>query len=245
MPLTAAADRSVAFNTTNQKSRQPLLANQRPFQGSVVGWSVSGFIRALIAGDIFAGFNEKTVDVQDVSATDGVLLVNIDRGIMTVLLPLAGVTRAHVGGRANVYATADDTFTFAATGNTWVGTVIGIDSANVAVVQSIPHHLVAPGAGALGFRDLTDANVTLTTADLDKVLRMNNTAARTVNLPPAASCGGRFVTLVKDGAAAFAITLDADGAETIDGATTLATVGTANRDRLTIVSDGTRWTRVA
>ena len=100
-----------------------------------------------------------------------------------------------------------------------------------AVVQSIPHHLVAPGPGALGFRDLADANVTLTTADLDKVLRMNNTAARTVNLPPAASCGGRFVTLVKDGTAAFAITLDADGAETIDGATTLATVSTANRDR--------------
>ena len=45
------------------------------------------------------------------------------------------------------------------------------------------------------------------------------------------------------GAAAFAITIQGNAAELIDGSNTLATA--AARDRVTLQSDGTGWTRVA
>ena len=131
----------------------------------------------------------------------------------------------------------------AVAGNTWIGNVIGVWATNVAVVQLIPHHFLAPSIGSLGIRDLADANVTLTVADLNKTIRQVNTAARTITLPAAATCAGMFVTIVKNGAAAFAITIQGNAAELIDGSNTLATA--AARDRVTLQSDGTGWTRVA
>jgi hypothetical protein len=243
MSLTAAADRSVAPNTQSTKSRQPLLASARPFQGSIMGITATGYLRPLTAGDVLLAVAERTLDLVDVIATDGGQAVNVDRGIQTIIVPLTGVARADVGKRRLVYASDDGTFAFTPAGNTLIGAVIGVWDTNQAIVQMIPHHFVPPAIGALGLRDLGDVDVTLTTADLDKILRQANTAARTLTLPAAADCAGRFLTVVKNSAAAFAITLDGAGAETIDGAATLATA--AARDRVTIYSDGTAWTRVA
>lgn len=244
MPLTAAQDRQVQPNTNSTKSRQPLLASARPFQGSGLGVTIAGFLRALVAGDVFFGFAERTTDLEDVSATDGGCSAQVDRGIQTAVVPLTGVVRADVGKRRAVFMSDDATFSFTPAGNTFVGYVIGVWQTNWAVIQSIPHHFITPGIGALGLRDLADTDITLTTADLDKILRQANTAARIVNLPPAADCAGHFVTVVKNGVAAFAVTFDAYSGELIDGATTLALTASAARDRMTIYSDGTAWTRV-
>ena len=243
MPLSAAADRAIANNTQSTKSRQPLAANVRPFQGSIMGSTVTGFLRTLTGGDLFFGVAERTADLDDVSTVDAGLNWNIDRGIQTGVVPLTGVVRADVGKNRNVYASDDGTFTFTPTGNTWIGNVVGIAGTNLAVVQMIPHHFLPPAPGSLGLRDLADAAVTLTVADLNKIIRQANTVARAVTLPPAADCGGQFVTIVKNSAAAAAITITGNGAELIDGSNTLATA--AARDRITLVSDGTGWTRVA
>ena len=245
MPLTAPQDRQVQPNTNATKSRQPLAASARPFQGSVLGVKTDGYIRTLTAGDVLIGIAERTTDTDDVSATDGVCSTNIDRGVQTIVVPLTGVVRADVGKRRAVYASDDGTFAFTPAGNTFLGYVVGVWATNYAVVQMIAHHFIAPAPGACGLRDLTDADATLTTADLDKVIRQVNTAARVITLPPAADCAGHFLTVVKNGVAAFSVTLDANAAETIDGATTLVLTATAARDRATIYCDGTTWTKVA
>ena len=246
MALSTSADRAIANNTSNSKSRQPVAASLRPFHGSFLGSKTDGMLRPLTAGDLFFGVSERTADTQDVSAVDGGLQIQVDRGIATALVPLTGVARSDVGANRNVYASDDGTFSMTAVaGNTWIGNVIGVYATNIAVVQLIPHHFLAPSIGSLGIRDLADANVTLTVADLNKTLRQVNTAARTITLPPAATCAGMFVTIVKNSVATFAVTAQGNAAENIDGANTLAMTATAARDRMTLQSDGTGWTRVA
>lgn len=245
MALTAPADRSVSSLTQSTKSRQPLATSAKPFQGSIMGITTTGTLRPLTAGDVLFAVSERNLDAADVVASDGGQYHTVDRGILGVILPLTGVAQADVGKRRQVYASDDGTFTFTPAGNTLIGPVVGVWGTNQAVVQLIPHHFVSPGPGALGLRDLTDVDATLTTADLDKIIRQNNTAARVITLPPAADCAGRFITVVKNGTAAFSITIDANAAEQIDGATTLVLTATAARDRATIYSDGTAWTKVA
>lgn len=66
--------------------------------------------------------------------------------------------------------------------------------------------------------------------------------AITVTLPAVADAdptAGRVVTVKKTDASGNAVTLDADGSETIDGATTKAL--SSQYDSVTIVSDGTSW----
>lgn len=63
------------------------------------------------------------------------------------------------------------------------------------------------------------AAFTLTAAD-DLILADATAGAFTLTLPPAASVAGREFTVKKTDASANAVTLDGDGAETIDGAAT-------------------------
>ncbi len=75
----------------------------------------------------------------------------------------------------------------------------------------------------------------------DNVLLCDATnAGITVNLPAAAGADGRMFTFVKVDSSINAITLDGDGAETINGAATDATMD-AQYDSMTIVCDGTEW----
>jgi hypothetical protein len=64
-------------------------------------------------------------------------------------------------------------------------------------------------------------------------------AAFDVDLPSAAVWDGRILTIKKVDASANAVTVDADGAETIDGAGTYPL--TAQWQSITIQSDGTNW----
>ncbi len=75
----------------------------------------------------------------------------------------------------------------------------------------------------------------------DNVLLCDATnAGITVNLPAASGADGRMFTFVKVDSSINAITLDGDGAETINGAATNATMD-AQYDSMTIVCDGTEW----
>lgn len=63
--------------------------------------------------------------------------------------------------------------------------------------------------------------------------------AVTVNLPPAAGNSGRVLIVKKIDASGNAVTLDGDGAETIDGAATQAT--STQWNAFTVQCDGTGW----
>jgi hypothetical protein len=63
--------------------------------------------------------------------------------------------------------------------------------------------------------------------------------AVTVTLPPVGESIGALIVVKKSDASANAVTVDANGSETIDGATTVAL--TAQYDAVTVVSNGVEW----
>lgn len=84
----------------------------------------------------------------------------------------------------------------------------------------------------------TATGTTDTLLATDYVVIYTNTSAKTVNLPAAATTQPGRAYIVINGAAG-AITVDASGSETINGATTLAVTATTGRAHL--ISDGTQW----
>jgi len=65
------------------------------------------------------------------------------------------------------------------------------------------------------------------------------TAARTVTLPTAADNTDRIITIKKTDSGAFTLTVDGEGAETIDGAATMLL--SSQYDSITVQSNGTNW----
>lgn len=92
----------------------------------------------------------------------------------------------------------------------------------------------------------TAAALTLTVADMGSTIYGDTQAgAFSITLPAAAICKGRGrLTFVRAGTGTNALTIDGDGSENVDGATTSATMDAA-RDTLTIESNGSAWFVVA
>jgi hypothetical protein len=81
---------------------------------------------------------------------------------------------------------------------------------------------------------------TYTAGDTEEIVLADATAgAFTVTLPTAASKSGFIYTVKKTDSSAAAVTIDGDGAETIDGD---ASVDLASQDKvISVVSDGSNW----
>lgn len=93
---------------------------------------------------------------------------------------------------------------------------------------------------AVRFMAATGAQ-TITIFDLNKTIFVPNTAALTLTLPAVANTTpGDRLTFVKTSADAYAVTLDGNSSETIDGSTTLATMDAAY-DTAILVSTGSEW----
>jgi formylmethanofuran dehydrogenase subunit E-like metal-binding protein len=158
-----------------------------------------------------------------------------------IVLAVSGVTATDIG--ASVFASDDATLTFSGVGNTLIGRVIGIDGTKAIVMCD-----TEPAAGIGSRGTVTKAAtgaITLTPNDCDKIILLPSTGAQAITLPAAADCAGRYLSFKKTTADAVAATLTRAGSDTIDGATTVATIDAAN-DTITIVSDGgTAWYIVA
>ena len=104
---------------------------------------------------------------------------------------------------------------------------------------------VAGSVGATGAVDAKTAAYTITTGDATKTIAVDATSgALTVTLPAAASATNGFeVTVKKTDSSVNAVTIDGNGAETIDGATTL--VLSNQYDSATLRCDGSNWFVVA
>ncbi len=112
--------------TTSKILKYPVFNNTTIYRGSVVGQeSVTGNVRALVAGDIFVG-------IAVTSVTGGNIEVEIDE---SYLLEVAGVLPTTALSTA-VYASSDNDFTLTVGTNTRIGQVVKIDGVNAIVDTS-------------------------------------------------------------------------------------------------------------
>jgi hypothetical protein len=105
------------------------------------------------------------------------------------------------------------------------------------------------GSTAVLFDDMVTQVVSITSADSPYAARDDDHTifvdtsggAVTVTLTPAAAITGREYIIKKTTGDANAITIDPNGAETIDGAATHVFGGAVAMDSRTVQSDGTSW----
>jgi hypothetical protein len=236
--LTVEVERGV---TGGMFRRLPSEISANPFAGSLLSYAADGQVHELVAGEPYAGVCRSTIPTANAAAADGASYIEAVCGIHILEAVISGVGQDDAALRRKVYASDDATLTFTAKENTYIGEVIGVDGTK-AIILARTADVQPAGFGSSGVVTLTDAGVTLTTNHLDKVLLITPTTGRTLVLPPAADCAGRFLTLKV--LAAFAVTLDGNASENIDGATTFAACDAA-QDTVTIYCDGAAWHIVA
>lgn len=216
----------------------PVQASANPFQGSLLSLPATGYAHELVAGEPFAGICIEQIATANVASADGGRTVNAISGEFLFEMALTGVAQDDVAHRRPVYASDDNALTFTPTGNTFIGVVVGVSATNVAIIHGKTNRCCP--IAQRGTRSLAaTGNVTLTTADLDKVILLPSTGAQTVTLPASADCAGRSITFKKTTADAVAATIT-PASGTIDGAANHAAIDAAN-DTITAYCDGTNW----
>lgn len=131
---TLAVDKARTFEIGDLNDYD-IIALDDIYEGAAVGMNASGFVRPLIAGDIFKGFAMKHAcnSAAAVGAgAEGANRVQV-RTNGVVELTVTGVAVTDVG--KDVYASDDDTFTLTATGNTLIGKVYRYVGTNTCLVQ--------------------------------------------------------------------------------------------------------------
>ncbi len=237
--MALSSNRELKFYTSQELVDIPVDDNVTIYKGALVGRNRStGYARALTAGDEFLGVAYKAADNTVTGHTAGGINVRLHQSI-DIVHTLTSVANADIG--KDVYASADDTLTLTPTDNSRIGRVVVVEATNTARVRCQP---VAATEGVFDNQPvvaLSDANATLTLDHMNRVLLIANTAARTLTLPAVATVrAGATIRVVKTSSDAFAVTLDGDGAETIDGGATLATID-AQYDVATLLCTGTEW----
>ncbi len=209
------------------------------YKGALVGRNrATGYARGLVAGDEFLGVAYEKADNTISGHSAGGVLVKLHQAI-DVVHALAGVAAGDVG--KDVYASADDALTLTPTGNSRVGRVVAVESSGVARVRCQPVLSATGVAENWPLIQLSDASQTLSLDHMNRTLLIANTAARTLTLPAAATVrAGGWFRLVKTSSDAFAVTIDPNASETIDGSATLGTLDAAN-DTALVLCTGSAW----
>jgi hypothetical protein len=237
--MALTADRNLDFFTSQELIDLPVDDNVKIYKGALVGRNrATGYARALTAGDEFLGVAYRQADNTAAGHAAGGITVRLHQAV-DIVHALSGVVNGDIG--KDVYASADDTLTLSPAGNSRVGRIVAVEAANVARVRCEP---IAGLGGVLEngpVVSLADASATLTLDHMNRTLLMANTDARTLTLPPAATVrAGGWMRVIKTSAAAFAVTLDGNAAETINGAATFAGVD-ARYDGVLLVCTGSEW----
>lgn len=237
--MALTADRNLDYFASQESAEYGVDDDVIIYKGALVGRNRStGYARALAAGDEFLGVADRRADNTAPGHAAGGVRVKVQQNI-DIAHPLAGVSLGDVG--KEVFASDDSTLTLTPTGHSRVGRIVGVDAPNVARVRCQPVTVVSGVFGNEPIITLADATQTLTLDHVNRVLLMANTAARTLTLPPVAGVrAGGWIRVIKTNSAAFAITLDGNGAELIDGAATLGTID-AQYDCALLLCTGTEW----
>lgn len=108
----------------------PVKASTTIYEGAAVGEN-GGYMRGLVAGDVFVGFASGKADNSAV-ATDGAINVRVlNKGRKQITL--TGVAVTDIG--AKVYADADDSFTLTSSGASVCGHVTRYVAANTCIIE--------------------------------------------------------------------------------------------------------------
>ena len=243
--MALTANRDVDRYVDQELRALPVKASTQIYKGGLIGLS-GGYGRGLVAGDPFVGVAYEGVD--NSTGSDGDKMVRVCT-LGEFEHALTSASRAN--NKSAVYASDDETLTLTASGNSFVGHQVDVPAANKIVlrIQATP----TPLAGGTMTGELISAgikhkvttkasatNVTIAASDLGGLIYVTGTTASNLNLPAAATAGaGAWCSFVKTGASG-ALTIEPDGAETIDGAANNAEMDAAY-DTITIVCDGTGW----
>jgi hypothetical protein len=223
--------------TGGEFRRLPSEISANPFQGSLLSYAADGYVHELVAGEPFAGICRQQIQTPEIATADGSRAIEATAGTFTITATLSGVAQDDVLHGRRVFASDDATITFTPTGNTLIGRITGLEGSKAIITcQTLDHQAVAPCSAGTVAKAATGA-LTITTADLNKLIKLPSTGAQAVTLPAAADCAGQFLTFKKTTADAVAATLTAAGSDTIDGASTVATIDAA-QDTITLTSDG-------
>lgn len=116
--MALTANREVDHYIDQELRSFQVAASKHIYKGAIVGLAATGYAQPLIAGDPFVGVAYEEID--NSTGADGAVSVRVytlgDFGHA-----LTGATIAHVG--RPVFASGDDTLTFTASGNSYVGLV--------------------------------------------------------------------------------------------------------------------------
>lgn len=237
--MALTANRELSFFTTDELIDIAVDDDVNIFKGAFVGRNrTTGYARPLAAGDEFLGVAYRQADNTVAGHSAGGINVRLHQSI-DVVHTLTSVANADIG--KDVYASDDGTLTLTPTGNSRIGRVVHVESSNTARVRLQPITWLDGVLDNLPIRTLSDADATLTLDYVNRTLLIGNSAARTLTLPAVATVrAGGWIRVVKTSAAAFAVTLDGNASETIDGATTLATID-AQFDAALLLCTGSEW----
>lgn len=205
-------------------------------------WAVANAIKATFDGTAFTlniatanGLLVGGVVVPTISSSSVLTSKTISGG--TVSGTIAG-TATFSGG---VTLTAP-TINACTTSGTWSGN--STFSGNLTLSGANTYSGLSTRSSGIVVKTRATNATTVTHATTDEVILASGASgACTVNLVTAIGNTGLRLTVVKSDSGANAVTLDGSGAQTINGAATLALA--AQFDRATIVSDGANWVRVA
>jgi hypothetical protein len=237
--MALSENRELVFYTSQELIDLPVDDNVTIYKGALVGRNrATGLARGLVAGDDFLGIAYQESDNTGAGHAAGAVNVRLHQNV-DIVHAITGVVAGDIG--REVYASDDGTLTLTPTGNSRVGRVVAVEAANLARVRCRPVVGLEGGLDNAPVVTLADANATLTLDHMNRTLLIGNTAARTLTLPLAASVrAGGWFRIIKTSAAAFAVTLDGNGVETIDGATTYAALD-ARYDVAHVVCTGSEW----
>lgn len=237
MALTANLE--LVFYATQELIELPVDDSASIYKGAFVGRNRStGYMRPLTAGDEFVGVAYAAALNTASGHTAGGINVQLHQ-MVDIVHALTGVASADIG--KDVYASDDGTLTLTPTGNSRIGRIVAVESSNMARVRCMPLMALDGLLDNGPVVTLTDASATLTLDHVNRTLLIGNTAARTLTLPAVATVrAGGWFRIVKTSAAAFAVTLDPNSSETIDGAATLATID-AQYDTALVLCTGSEW----
>lgn len=245
---TAAVKKGVVRKTDEfgKESSATLAAATRFYQNAMLGRTTAGYLakfddsQSMIFVGIVRGDNGNPL-LPAGTAGDGTIDLEYQQP-QRIELAVASVTVADIG--KPVYASDDQTGVISPNALTYanlIGQIVGVVGTNIALVE--PAYDGVAGNKRLGAVKVLAATGTQTLSkwDIGKTIKITNTAAHSVNLPPVADAAlGGELEFVKTTAAAFAATLDADGTENIDGSTTLATLD-AQYDCASLWNSGSEW----
>lgn len=229
-----------------KRSVETLAAETTYYTNAWIGVDVSGYYSKFDDTEsmIFAGVvrgEEGNPVLPAGTAGDGTIDLSVSFPD-AIEVAISGVAVTDIGKK--VYATFDATGTLDASATTYanlLGIVIDYVASGIALVAPVYDGIAAHARlNATKVLAATGAQ-SLTKFDLNKTILVPNTGAYSITLPAVADTqAGDRLTFIKTTSDAVAATLDGNASETIDGATTLATVD-AQFDTVQIVSTGTAW----